>query len=201
MAEFSIGAAIATAGIGLVSGYVGSVLNQDRTRRLDRDTFGRALLAEMSVLDAKVHHILDQFRDMRDDGYRDDDELELDLSERDLAIFTSNTAKIGLFDPATAEAITALYSRLRSIVIDLSRFAEWHEAKSSNASRNVIPILDKLVDAMVRLNRVYEYVSGETLKPLDRLSIWKTDQIETVKSWLGRDKANRPKTPEEAGDF
>jgi hypothetical protein len=54
MSDFSLPAALGSTLIGGLAGYIGGILNQDRTRRLERKTFLRALEVEVSILQEKL---------------------------------------------------------------------------------------------------------------------------------------------------
>lgn len=123
--DFSLQAALTTALIGGIAGYAASVLNQDRTRRLERKTFTRALQAEISILAEKVAEN-DFLREVGERGggavcNREGDPMV--ITERDMIVFSTNTSKVGLYDDETATHIIHFYQAAHVARLKLE---EWY---------------------------------------------------------------------------
>lgn len=102
--------------------YIGSIVNQNRVRRLERLTFLRALEAEVSILQEKLIAWNDHLREVIDDEIPCPREGWWNISDRDMLIFTSNTSKIGLFDHKLASALIHFYHDAHVARV---RLADW----------------------------------------------------------------------------
>jgi hypothetical protein len=126
MSDFSLPAALGSALIGGFAGYIGSILNQDRTRRLDRKTFLRALEVEISILQEKLIAEKEFIREFSERGrmavcLRESEPMI--INDRDMLVFSSNTSKIGLFDHQTAHEIIHFYHNANVAKL---RLEEWY---------------------------------------------------------------------------
>lgn len=126
MPDFSLPTALGSALIGGVAGYIGSILNQDRNRRLERKTFLRALEVEISILQEKLIAEKEFIREFSERGriavcLRESEPMM--ICDRDMLVFISNTSKIGLFDHQTAHEIIHFYHNANVAKL---RLEEWY---------------------------------------------------------------------------
>jgi len=194
--EFSLATAVGTGAIGLVAGYVGSILNQDRTRRLERATICRALEAEVSILQEKLieeNEFLIEVMNAKK-GVADAAERErLAITDRDFLIFSSNTAKIGLFDNETASTIIHTYHLAH---LAKMRIEELYEIRKPSQFTEAVPKVREILllatqQASSRWNKLDDMNWPVLIKV--RVWLWACKQKALVKVGLQKPDPKLPR--------
>jgi hypothetical protein len=98
---------------GLVSGYIGSILIDNRRVRKERRSLAVAFKAEISLIDEKLNKMKGRVLDFLQVKCKGDFP-QFDVSDKDLAIFSANLNRIGLIDEMWAGSLVKYYGRVRS---------------------------------------------------------------------------------------
>lgn len=115
MPTISLATVLVSALVSVVTGYIGSLLNLSRLRRVERRVYGLALLAEIKA----IQRGLLRYKTRIDRYAGGAPELsgrlrhELALWRRDLSVYANNSGRIGLFSVRTAIEIIEFYHRIR----------------------------------------------------------------------------------------
>lgn len=112
-----------SAGVSVVTGYVGTLLNFRRQRDRARRTYGLAILAEIKTLQRvfrQYHGVLGPAPAEERVGRLP----KLRLTTADLNVFGFNAGNIGLFSIRTAVEVIELYSRTRALIAQAQVLAD-----------------------------------------------------------------------------
>lgn len=115
MPNVSLATVLLSAFVSVLTGYIGSLLNLSRQRRVERRVYGLALLAEIK----SIQRGLLRYKARIDTYSGASPELsgrlrhELSLWRRDLSVYANNSGRIGLFSVRTAIEIIEFYHRIR----------------------------------------------------------------------------------------
>ena len=139
--EISTLTVVISAGVSVVTGYVGTLLNFRRQRDRARRTYGLAILSEIKSLQRmfrQYHGVLGaeppQTRVAR---------LPiLPLGPADMNVFGFNSGNIGLFSIRTAVEVIEFYSRCRALVAEAQRLGE----QAANPDRDEDALKQALFD-------------------------------------------------------
>ncbi len=121
--EISTLTVVISAGVSVVTGYVGTLLNFRRQRDRARRTYGLAILSEIKSL----QRVFRQYH-----GVLGGEPAELrvarlpvlPLTSSDMNVFGFNSGNIGLFSIRTAVEVIDFYSRCRALIAEAQRLAE-----------------------------------------------------------------------------
>lgn len=114
---------VISAGVSVVTGYVGTLLQFRRQRDRARRTYGLAILAEIKSLQRvfrQYHGVLGA----EPVEVRANRVAKLQLTTADLNVFGFNSGNIGLFSVRTAVEVIELYSRTRRLIAQAQAIAE-----------------------------------------------------------------------------
>lgn len=115
-----------SAGVSVVTGYVGTLLNFRRQRDRARRTYGLAILSEIKSLQRVFRHYHGVFGDAPVEQ-RIARLPKLRLTNADLNVFGFNAGNIGLFSVRTAVEVIELYTRFRGLIAQAQALADMKE--------------------------------------------------------------------------
>ncbi|MGE7414449.1 hypothetical protein [Methylobacterium tarhaniae] len=112
MTDLAFTTVLLSAGISIVTGFLGALLSQGWVRRQERRTYGLALLAEIKSIQRSL---------LRYEGrlnragtiVEGREAAALRLWRHDLAVFANNSGRIGLFSSRTAIELIEFYHQVR----------------------------------------------------------------------------------------
>lgn len=112
---------IISGGFGALAGFIASLFMQNRVRRLDARTYAAAVAREMLLITRKLNSYSTALRGLERE-LLDDRDLhvpELLLSDQDLIVYHSNTAKIGLLEGPHALRLLKFYQQVRDLRVEV----------------------------------------------------------------------------------
>ncbi|KMO42731.1 hypothetical protein VQ02_02045 [Methylobacterium variabile] len=112
MTDFAFTTVLVSAGISIVTGFLGALLSQGWVRRQERRTYGLALLAEIKSIQRSLLRYEARL-DRAGDAVAGREAAALRLWRHDLAVFANNTGRIGLFSSRTAIELIEFYHQVR----------------------------------------------------------------------------------------
>ena len=169
MAEVSVLTVALSAGVSVVTGYIGTLLNYGRQRRRQRRTYGLSLLAEIKALESLSRQYYGTFRSGKIDfvTYR---LPKLRFSNADMTVFNSVSGNVGLFSSRAAVEIIEYYSTVRNLVAQAQVLVESQEQEGAEAE-----FRERLADHL-RLLRVAQRHGALVVRTLRRETPTDLDQ-------------------------
>jgi len=110
--DFAFTTVLLSAGISIVTGFLGALLSQGWVRRQERRTYGLALLAEIKSIQRSLLRYEARLN-RAGNSVEGREAAALRLWRHDLAVFANNTGRIGLFSSRSAIEIIEFYHQIR----------------------------------------------------------------------------------------
>jgi hypothetical protein len=169
---------ILSAGVSVVTGYVGTLLQFRRQRDRMRRTYGLAILAEIKSLQRvfrQYHGVLGS----EPVEVRAGRVARLPLTNADLNVFGFNSGNIGLFSVRTAVEVIELYSRTRALIAQAQAIAE-----AAKAEGPACPPLEEQLFEHLKSVVVVRRQSREVARLLiSELPVMSDDVARAVRRW------------------
>jgi hypothetical protein len=154
-----------SAGVSVVTGYVGTLLNFRRQRVRARRTYGLAILSEIKSLQRvfrRYHGILGS----EPAAVQLERLPKLRLTSADLNVFGFNSGQVGLFSVRAAVEVIELYSRIREVMAQAQTLAALQETGAVVPEERAQALLFEHLEAVVLLRRQAHAVAGLLRKEL-----------------------------------
>jgi len=116
--DVSIPTVLLSAGVSVVTGFIGALLSASRQRLGERRIYGLALLAEVKSIRSGLVRFERRLTELSADGVlgpeeRDKLRSSLRLWRHDVSVYSGNSGRIGLFSVRVAVELIEFYHRVR----------------------------------------------------------------------------------------